>query len=143
VEATLSTEFDKIALSGSYTYTDATIENGQFAGNEVPNVPKHKATMDIVLSLGGGFTFAVNGIYVGERPFESDFANAFDDQKDYLVLNTKLKYNWKSLTAFLDINNITNKEYSEYGVLSLGGTVEEAYYPSPKINFLLGLRGDF
>jgi len=144
VEATLSTEFDKIALSGSYTYTDATIENGQFAGNEIPNVPKHKATMDIVLSLGGGFTVAVNGIYVGERPFESDFANAFDDQKDYLVLNTKLKYNWKSLTAFLDINNITNKEYSEYGVLSLSGfTVEEAYYPSPKINFLLGLRGDF
>ncbi len=144
VEASLTTKFHRVTLSGSYTYTDATVENGQFAGNEVPNVPKHKATLDTLLSLGGGFTVAVNGTYIGERPFESDFSNAFNDQKDYFVLNTKLKYHWKYLTAFLDINNITNEEYSEYGVLSLSGfPVEKAFYPSPKINFLLGLRGDF
>jgi outer membrane receptor protein involved in Fe transport len=44
--------------------------------------------------------------------------------------------------AFLDINNLTNREYSEFGVLG-GFPVEKAFYPSPKRNFLVGLSIDF
>jgi outer membrane receptor protein involved in Fe transport len=142
VEISLTKAFDIARLTGAYTYTDAEIRGGQFDGNDVPNVAKHKATLDTIFFLGERLTVALNGIYVGERPFVSDYANAFGDQDDYLVINGKFKYNWNQYTAFLDINNMFNEGYAEYGVLG-GFPVEEAFYPSPKFNFFLGLSLDF
>ncbi len=142
-EFLFSATFKKFSLMGSYTYTDTEIKEGQYSGKAIPNVPKHKATFDVVFYPLERFTFALNGSYIGERFFESDFANAFLKQDDYVVVNAKLKYTWKKMTAFLDINNLFDKEYSEYGVLSLGFPVEPAFYPSPEINFLLGLRYDY
>jgi iron complex outermembrane receptor protein len=144
VEVVLSKVYEKMTLSGTYTYTDAEIIGGNYDGSKFPNVPKHKASVNTLFSLGYGVTLNVNGYWVGERPFVSDFENAFDDQDDYFVVNTKLKYRWKNLTAFLNVNNLTNEEYSEYGVVSIFSyPPEEAFYPSPKINFLLGVSAEF
>jgi iron complex outermembrane receptor protein len=128
-----------LAFKAGYTYLDAEIKQGIFKGKKVPNVPEHKATVEVVTSLGKGFSIALNGAYVGERPFISDFSNDFGNQESYIVLNSKISYQWKSLNVFLNINNLTNTEYSEYGVLG-GFPVEKAFYPSPRINFLGGLR---
>jgi iron complex outermembrane receptor protein len=140
VEIALRKTFENVSISAGYTYSDTEIKGGQFSGNEVPNVPKHKASLDAVFDIGRGFTVALNGIYIGERLFESDYANTISNQDDYIVLNAKFKYNWKNLTAFLDINNITDEKYSEYGVL---GGVEEAFYPSPERNFFFGVSVDY
>ncbi len=131
-----------LALNGSYTYMEAIIKDGPFKSSDVPNVPKHKSTLEAVIYPGGGFSIALNGVFIGERPFISDFENDFSNQEDYIVVNSKIKYRWKSFTAFLDINNITNEEYSEYGVKG-GFPVEKAFYPSSKRNFLAGLSVDF
>jgi iron complex outermembrane receptor protein len=143
VEVSLTKTFEWATLSGTYTYTKATIKGGQYEGKDFPNVPEHKFTLNTLFSLPYGFSAAVSGVYVGKRPFISDFENDFDDQEDYFVLNTKIMYRWKKLNAFININNLTNEEYSEYGVLSLGSPWEEAFYPSPKINFLAGISADF
>jgi iron complex outermembrane receptor protein len=134
--------FEWLALNGGYTYFDTKIEEGMFEGSEIPNVPNHKATLGAEVSPGKGFIITLNGIYIGERPFISDFSNDFVEQEDYIVVNGKIKYTWKNLTAFLDVNNLFNKEYSEYGVL---GTfpLERAFFPSPKRNFLAGLSVEF
>jgi iron complex outermembrane receptor protein len=132
------------SLNGSYTYLDGEITSGQFKDNEIPDAPEHKATAGTVLSKSG-FTFALDGIYVGDRVFISDFANDFSDQDEYLVFNTKFMYKWKVLTAFLDINNIFDNEYSEYGVIGFNSATfqnEEAFYPSQKRNFLFGISVD-
>ncbi len=121
--------FDWMTLNGSYTYLDATIKDGQFRGNDIPNVPPHKSTLEAVFYPIKPLTISLAGVYIGERPFISDFANGFGDQSDYLVINGKIKYKWKMLTAFLDINNFTDKKYSEYGVLG-GFPLEKAFYPS-------------
>jgi iron complex outermembrane receptor protein len=142
-ELSITKSFDKVMLKGNYTYTDATIQSGQFADKAFPNVPRHQAALSGLFTLGKGFTLAVDGNYVGERPFISDFSNRFENQKDYLVVNTKLKYQWKNFTAFLNINNITDEEYSEYGALSTFPITQTAFYPSPKINFLVGISADF
>jgi iron complex outermembrane receptor protein len=142
VEVAAGIKFDQISLRASYTYTDAEILGGRFAGNDVPSVPEHMATFDSIFDLGRGFMLGLNGIYVGTRFFESDWANAFPKQDDYVVLNAKFKYNWKKYTAFLDINNILDEEYSEFGVLS-STPVEPAFYPSPEINFLVGISAAF
>jgi iron complex outermembrane receptor protein len=131
-----------LTLRAGYAYLDAEIKEGTFKGKEVPNVPKHKASLDVVTFLGRGFTFALNGVYVAERPFISDFTNDFGDQESYLVLNSKINYHWKYLNAFLNINNLTNTKYSEFGVIG-GFPIEKAFYPSPRINFLAGVTIDF
>ncbi|MEE9610585.1 MAG: TonB-dependent receptor, partial [Desulfatiglandales bacterium] len=141
-EISLTKKFRIVSLSGSYTYMDTEIKGGQYSGKEVPSVPKHKATFDAVFHLVKRFTFAFNGIYIGERFFESDFSNAFPKQDDYFVFNAKIKYTWKKFTAYLDINNVFDEEYSEFGVLG-GFPVERAFYPSPERNFLVGVRFDY
>ncbi|MBW2489994.1 MAG: TonB-dependent receptor [Deltaproteobacteria bacterium] len=143
VEISLTKAFEKITLSGNYTYTDATFTNGQFENNNVPNVPNHKAALSGLFTLGRGFSLTVDGVYVGERPFISDFTNNFEDQEDYLIVNAKLKYRWKQFTAFMNINNITDEEYSEYGGISTFPITEPGFFPSPKINFLAGISAGF
>ena len=142
-EISLTKAFEKITLSGNYNYTDATYTSGQFENNDVPNVPNHKAALSGLFTLGKGFSLMVSGVYVGERPFISDFSNSFDYQEDYLVINTKLNYQWKKITAFLNINNITDEEYSEYGGISTFPIAEPGVFPSPEINFLAGISADF
>ncbi|MCF8026054.1 MAG: TonB-dependent receptor [Desulfobacteraceae bacterium] len=137
IEIMLTKDFDSLQLKGTYSYTDATIEGGQFDGNDFPGVPEHQASLTSTFYLMKNLTLALNGVYVGERPFISDFANDFEDQDDYFVANAKVQYQWKRMNAYLKVNNLFDKEYSEYGVLNSFLT-ERAYYPSPETNFLLG-----
>ena len=138
VELSLTRVFDRIRVTGNYTYLQTDIQDGQFSGNEIPGVPTHKASLDTRINLGWGFALGLNGIYVGQRYFESDFPNSFDKQDDYTVFNTRLDYTCKKFSAFITVNNIFNEEYSEYGVLG-GYPLEQAYYPSPTTNFLVGI----
>jgi len=129
---------DNVLLSGTYTFMDAKIRGGMFNGSRVPNVPENMVTMEGQYMPFKGFTISLNGSYVGKRPFISDFSNSFSDQNSYYVINNKYKYKWKKMTVFLAINNLTDQKYSEYGVI--GGTpVQQAYYPSPRFNFMSGL----
>ena len=109
-----------------------------FSGRQVPNIPQHKAGAEGQYSPFKDFTVILNGNYVGTRRFISDFSNDFSKQKSYFVVNNKYRYKWKDVTLFLDINNLTNQKYSEYGVIG-GFPAEKAYYPSPGINFMSGL----
>ena len=143
VEISLGAKMSEwLTMKGQYTYTDAKIRRGTFEGKSIPNVPRNILSFEAVSSPGKGFTVVLNGVYVGKRPFISDFSNAFDDQESYVVLNSKVQYLWKSLTAFLDIYNLTGKKYSEFGSVS-AFPAERAGYPSPKRNFLAGLKVDF
>ena len=110
--------------------------------NDFPNVPEHQASATAVIDLWKPFILSVNSNYIGRRTFISDFNNNFTDQEDYVVVNAKLQYKCKNVTAFLDINNLFDREYDEYGVLG-GFPLERAYYPSPGTNFMTGVSVDF
>ncbi|MCX7913567.1 MAG: TonB-dependent receptor [Thermodesulfovibrionales bacterium] len=139
IEIALSSKFSEwLLLKTGYTYTNSNIRSGSFIDKAIPNVPRHKASAEIVAFLNKGLTITVNGLYVGSRSFISDFSNEYGKQKSFLVVNTKFKYQWKNILIFIDINNLTNKEYAEYGVIG-GFPPERSYYPSPKRNFLVGL----
>jgi iron complex outermembrane recepter protein len=138
IEASLTRTFERLELTGSYTFTLAEIEDDPFDGSSVPGVSKHKATLDARFLLGRGFTLSANSSYIGERYFESDFANTYGYQDDYILTNARLSYEKKRLSAYVQANNLTDEKYSEYGVLG-GWPVERAYYPSPEINFLAGV----
>jgi len=142
VEIAAGYDSPDLSIRGTYTYRESEILGGSFSGNEVPNVPRHQASLDFEWRPLHGLTLVLNGIYVGERYLESDFQNEFKQQDDYTVLNVKVSYSWQRYTAFLDLNNILNEEYSPYGVLATF-PVEPAYYPAPEFNLFAGLRYDY
>jgi iron complex outermembrane receptor protein len=142
VEFSLAWTHERLTLRSGYTYTEATLEDGTFAGNDVPGVPQHKVDLEASYQFTGGFSAALTGTYVGERPFESDFSNAFTEQDDYLLVNAKFIYRKDRFSVFLNLNNLTDEEYSEYGVLG-GFPVEQAFYPSPEFNVLGGVSYKF
>ena len=150
VEISLKNSFKWGTGSIAYTYTKAEIDGGMYDNNDIPNVPEHQASATAVIDLWKPFTLSINSTYIGRRPFISDFNDNLKDQDDYVVVNTKLQYKRKMVTAFLDINNLFDKEYDEYGVRTevyddyfnfLGS--ERSYYPSPGINFMAGVTLDF
>jgi iron complex outermembrane recepter protein len=131
-------------LQGSYTYLHAKIEEGQFAGKDIPGAAKNKATLGASFFPATGLSLSVNGVYVGGRPFISDLDNAFGNQEDYYLINSRIEYRREHMKAFLVINNLLNKDYAEYGALGLSPTysLEKGYYPSPERNFLAGVSID-
>jgi outer membrane receptor protein involved in Fe transport len=58
------------------------------------------------------------------------------------VLNLKLSLEKENLEIFTGINNLLNKEYSEYGSTNSGASVR-ALYPSPERNFFAGVKVKF
>ena len=132
-----------LTFRGSYTYIYARIRGGIYDGMQVPNVPKHRAGAEGQFSPFQGFTVILNGNYVGVRRFDGDLPNAFSKQTGYFVMNNKYTYKWKQITVSMNINNITNQKYSDYssiGFNPVSFNPEKAYYPSPRINLMGGLK---
>ncbi|NOY64408.1 MAG: TonB-dependent receptor [Nitrospirae bacterium] len=126
-----------LTFGSSYTFTKAKIKGGDFDGRRIPNVPESKITAQMIINPIQNLILSLEGIYVGERPFISDFNNSYGNQEDYTVFNLRIRYKWKKVTIYGDIKNITDEEYSEYGVIKYPGL--RAVYPSPKRNYFVGL----
>ncbi|MEJ2039685.1 MAG: TonB-dependent receptor [Desulfosarcinaceae bacterium] len=122
----------------SYCYTKAEVLEGRYADRIVPGVPEHQASADAAYSFPFGLYLGLDALYVGERYFDSDLENVAPRQDAYTLVNAKVRYPWRWLTFFVDLNNIFNQEYASYGVYSdyLG---ERSYYPSPEFNMLAGV----
>jgi len=139
LELSLGAYVHRTTLRGSYSFTDADVRDGQYQGSGVPGVSRHKMTIESQVQLTPKFTVGLSGIYVGKKYFQSDWRNVFGEQDAYFLLNARLSYPLRRAILFLDLNNILNQEYSEYGVLG-GFPAERAFYPSSKFNARVGVR---
>jgi len=145
---------ESFSIFGNYTFTKATFREGSFIGtdpftgtsallsfeyNEIPLVPKHKASLGFDTSIVAGLNFSTVAIYVGRRYFISDQANIGDKLPSFITVDSRLSYRRKGLEAFAGVNNILNKDYSEQGVVSGTPRTDKNFYPSPGRNYILGL----
>ena len=126
-----------VRIGGTYTYTHGTILDGVFAGRALPNVARHRSTIEAAVQATERIVVSMDGTYVGARLFESDYPNVFGDQTSHVVVNLKLRYERGRTSTFLDVRNLLDRQYSEYGVLG-GFPVERAFFPSPGINIRIG-----
>ncbi len=129
------------SAGAGYTYTSAEIEGGQFDNSKVPNVPENKAVANLGYAFDMGLFLGLDAIYTGTRYLVSDFNNVSVKQEDYTLVNAKLKYDWRWLTLFANLNNIFDKTYASYGGLNFAGV--PGYYPSPEFNLLAGVSARF
>ncbi|MDD5476821.1 MAG: TonB-dependent receptor [Candidatus Omnitrophica bacterium] len=139
---------DWVTLFGNYTFTNAYFDGGQYSGSQIPLVSKHKGSVGLKFALPMDISLNIIGTYLGPRYYLNDQANAYSKLNGYMVADTNLSWHCKDFKVTFGINNLFDKQYSEYaGVLqgfSVGHAVgDKFYYPNPGRNFSLKVNYTF
>jgi iron complex outermembrane receptor protein len=129
---------DSINVFGNYTYTDVKFKSGPYDENNIQLVPQRSASVGADFRFLKSFLLAMNASWVGRKYLDNDVENKFDKMESYTVVNAKLSYTYKSLMAYVGVNNIFDEKFSEYGIVGSTGT--KNFYPAPERNFYGGLR---
>ena len=116
--------------------TDVLLFSGQVRkGDELPLVPRHRVGVGVNTYPIEGLTVSLFGNYVGSQFMQSDEPNQAKKVADYFVLNSRVAYQWKQWTGYVNFNNLTNRKYSTSGIL-----VNEPFrVPAPTFNVFAGL----
>lgn len=138
---------DWLELYGSYTYDDVEIRRDSLTGldgRRIPITPRHRGTVGAVVSLPLGFELGANANYVSSRFVANDVANALGRLPRYASYD--LRAGWRHdlgehVSLLLDATayNVTNREYSEFGGISLFSP-RIGFYPAPGRHYLVGAR---
>ncbi|HWU39373.1 MAG TPA: TonB-dependent receptor, partial [Candidatus Acidoferrum sp.] len=135
-------EWVDILLNYSYTksqfQTNFTLFSGDVQkGDRVPLVPLTRVNGTVNFHPLQGLEVGVTGLYVSRQVLLNDEPNqSYYRIQDAFLLNAQAAYTWKWLRFFLQGNNLTNKRYQTFGIVS-GGTI--FVMPAPGINVLGGL----
>lgn len=129
---------DAVSVFGNFTYTDARFSSGPYDDNHIQLVPNLSASIGADYRFLKSFLFSANANWVGEKYLDNDVENSFDKAESYTVVNAKLSYTYKNITAYAGVNNIFDEEFSEYSIVGFSGN--KNFYPAPERNFYGGLR---
>jgi len=130
---------DSLSAFGSFTYSVAKFAAGPYDGNYIPMVPKYSASIGADFRPIKEVLLAMKGTWVGKRYLENDVKNDLDKLESSFVLDTKISYTYKNITAYIGINNILDEKFSDYGAHSSYNNYEK-YYPAPERNFYGGVK---
>jgi iron complex outermembrane receptor protein len=130
-------------LKEGYAYTVAEFDEGTFAENEIPLIPKHTATFSLGWDITKRETLTFIHRYVGEKRFDNDQNNTFEKIPAYDVLDLKVIGRYGPVVIETAINNLLNEKSTfDYGIK---GSTPGAYnaYPLPERNYSLSARANF
>ncbi len=116
-----------------YSYVKAIFNGGEFDGNDVPFVPRHKFSGKVSYTLND-FNFVLLTTYVGERYMISDMKNNSRTLPGTTLYDLNILYKHKGIQAMAGIKNLTDKKYNGYG------TYGKYLYPSAGRQFIFGLE---
>jgi len=137
---------NRLGYSASYTYTDAEVLNGAFAGKEIPLVARHSLLLGSDYRLNDKWQLYGELFAISDRVFAGDFNNVLGRLPGYGLVNIKTAYDYNDFTFSARINNLFNKKYSDVGQLSYDPVTfveREAFFTSPEINFMLTAAWQF
>lgn len=139
LEASARYVYNEIAgVRASYSYIDHEYENGSGDKQILSYVPKHRAVFGAFLELYNIY-LGLSGEYVKTIWHDYNFDQKLDD---YLLLNARIAYTFlERFQLFLNLNNITNTEYSTY--IRKSATNEFGEYTMPGFNILGGASAMF
>ncbi len=131
-----------VVLFGNYTFTNAYFKGGIYANNKIPLVPQHKGSAGLRFILPKNITLNLIGSYIGKKYALNDQANGYSQLNGYAIVDTNLSWRCKDLTVIFGINNLFDKQYSEYAGVQVN-TGARFYYPSPERNFNFKIDYEF
>lgn len=138
LEATARVHRD-VDVGLNYQFVDAETKSGEFAGNRVPEVAEHSATLFADYRPIPDLNLHAEAKYVGDQVLSGDFDNSLPELEAFTVVNLSGEYRIDGWRFGARINNLFDREYSEIGV----DWSQAAYYPSPERNFWLTVGYDF
>ena len=136
----------KLGYSASYTFTDAEVLKGSFAGKDIPLVARHSFLLGSDYQLNEKWQLYAELFAISERVFAGDFDNVLGRLPGYGLINVKAAYEYRDFSFSARLNNLLNKAYSDVGQLSFDPNTfveSEAFFTSPKINFMLTAAWQF
>jgi len=132
-----------LELFGTWTLNKVRIEEGltpSQEGKTYPVSPKYSGSAGTTFRYEGA-SLTVSGRYAGQRFLINDLDNVAPTLPDYLVLDARLAYTWKAVTAFVSAFNLTNREYIDSGGYGFG--FGDRYSPAPERSWLVGAEVKF
>jgi outer membrane receptor protein involved in Fe transport len=135
----LSTMIRRVELGGTVSVVETRIDGGTYDGQEMPSVAPTRATILARVPLMNRWSLGLDGRFTSSRRFEGDFADKFGTQDAFFVLDAKVTYTQRRGRLFVDLKNLFNEEYDEYGVLG-GFPIQRSFYPSPGFHALVGVE---
>jgi iron complex outermembrane recepter protein len=129
-----------VSLAGHHV--NSQVRGAGLDGRSVPLVARNTGKLAAAISLPVRLTGRVEILATGKRALAGDFDNSQPDLPGYALTNAGLGWGNGSLSLDARVNNVLDREYSEYGVAT-GFPEEPAYYPSPERNFWVTARYDW
>ncbi len=142
LEAT-SQPIDELTLSANYTCQNPELKGGRFDGNRIPAVSTMMASAGIGYSPIPELTFDTRMRWQKGRLAISDWNNANPDWegKQFTTIDARITYRpWKFLEIYAGVNNLLDREYSDYGTYGAATPGKVALYPSPERNLYTGFK---
>ena len=134
-------------LAARYTHTQAQFREGSYGGvdvtgNEVPMVPKHRASLNIGWQVLASTRLGFNLSYTGAQRYDNDQPNRFRKMPDYTVADIKLAQDISNWRLSLGINNLFDRKFYSYGIVNGTFTSFNAY-PEDRRNAYLSAEYRF
>lgn len=142
---------DRLRLSGDYSFIDASVTEGPQRGNRVPFVSKHGVRLAAEFDVNQRWRLFGEVHAVSDRIFSGDFDQVLGSRlPGYTVVNLKTDYRYKNWTFEARLNNVLDKEYSDFGARatifpppSFAAVNLPSFFPAPERNFWLGAKLEF
>jgi iron complex outermembrane receptor protein len=129
---------EHVVVSGTYSFTDATVREGVFqgidvSGTRVPLVPRHSATASVAWQVDERLRLRAAARYIGTQPYDNDQANAFGRfMPAYTVVDFLAAYEigpWRLTGSVL---NVLDRDYATWGIVRIDATTR-AYDPVARV----------
>jgi iron complex outermembrane receptor protein len=142
LEMTVAALLGRASVSGTLSLVETTIEGGPYDGQRIPGVAARRASVQARVPVTRRTTLSLDGTYTGPRRFEGDFDDRYGRQTGYFLLDARVIHEQGRARLFVDVKNLLDEEYSEFGVIG-GFPPQRAYYPSPGVHALTGIDVTF
>jgi iron complex outermembrane receptor protein len=142
LEVAVSVLLRDVEIGGTFTVLRTSIDGGRYNGEAIPGVARQRATVLLRVPLPARLSLGLDGAYTGARRFEGDFDDRFGPQDGFFLLDAKITSRQGRARLFVDVKNLLDEEYSEYGVIG-GFPAQRAIYPSPGIHAFTGIDFTF
>lgn len=122
----------------SYAFTRVESRTGEHEGKQLKNIPEHLLRAGLSAALPAGITADAIWTWMGKRYLDDD--NVFP-LGDASVVDLRLTRSFGKLAARLDLSNLTNTRYAQYGfaLADFSGGVAPYYYPGSRFAARVGV----
>ena len=131
--------FEYAASVGNYKFESFKFIENDFSNNLIPGIPKSQHNIKIKYKNESNFNLVVGLKRVGKMFADNSNKTEIDG---YSLINVKMSKNLNlfktSITPFISIDNLFNKEYFDNIRINAFGS--RFYEPAPGINFIGGLK---